>query len=701
MPTITALMIAMMLLAGSAVGPQQRQQDVDLQSAIRTETVDGDLSAAIKKYRAIVERYAQDRAIVATALVRMAECYQKLGDAEARRIYERVLRDYAEQQDAVVLARSRLVTTEPTVRDQAAVMRKAWTGYSGGTISPDGRFLTSAGNFNTVVLLHDLASGRDRPLTVAPDFSSGLQAAGTYTSAISRDGAHAVFNWCVPDTCELRTVSLRENGIPTPRRLFRNTDIDYIAPMDWSPDGKWIAVGIQRKDRTGQIGLVAVTDGTLRVLKSVDWRGPTRMFFSTDSRDVAFDLHVDDTTDQRDVFVLAVDGSRELAAVAHASNDVVMGWTPDGKYLLFASDRTGSMSLWSLAFTGGRPEGMPELVKANIGNVQSLGLTNRGALYMQVAASNQDIHLASIDFATGKQIGPIERPIQRFTGTNAQPTWSRDGKSLAYVSSRARGTFVIGRQSVQTGEISEVELRPGLRYVHGLSWAPDGQWFAVWAGDLKGRNGIFRIDAESGEVTPLPIQIPENDRLTYEGFFWSPDGGRLYYHRASGSTHEYDLASGRDRVITTEKTGPISLSPDGRWIAAYKDLRKNTTREATAPQSWGFVVISVQDSTTRELLRLSSGHWVNNTSMPWTPDSRAVLVRKMTHPRGETSELWHVPIDGAPARKLDFDANQVTPYASGKMRMHPNGRQLAFVSGQSVQEVWALENFLPARSATK
>src|SRR5262249_44763805 len=44
------------------------------------------------------------------------------------------------------------------------------------------------------------------------------------------------------------------------------------------------------KDGTGQIGVIAVGDGALRMLKSVDWRGPERIFFSRDSRYIGYDL---------------------------------------------------------------------------------------------------------------------------------------------------------------------------------------------------------------------------------------------------------------------------------------------------------------------------------------------------------------------------------------------------------------------------
>jgi hypothetical protein len=74
--------------------------------------------------------------------------------------------------------------------------------------------------------------------------------------------------------------------------------------------------------------------------------------------------------------------------------------------------------------------------------------------------------------------------------------------------------------------------------------------------------------------------------------------------------------------------------------------------------------------------------------MPWTPDGRAVLVRKMLAAGGETSELWLVPIAGESPRKLDFDANRVVPCAPGKIRLHPDGLQIAFVAGEYRNEVW-------------
>ena len=45
-----------------------------------------------------------------------------------------------------------------------------------------------------------------------------------------------------------------------------------MGPHDWSPDGSFVAVSLERADSTMQIGVVSVVDGSLRVLKSTGWR---------------------------------------------------------------------------------------------------------------------------------------------------------------------------------------------------------------------------------------------------------------------------------------------------------------------------------------------------------------------------------------------------------------------------------------------
>ena len=59
-----------------------------------------------------------------------------------------------------------------------------------------------------------------------------------------------------------------------------------------------------------------------------------------------------------------------------------------------------------------------------------------------------------------------------------------------------------------------------------------------------------------------------------------------------------------------------------------------------------------------------------------------------------TRELWLVPINGDKARKLDIDISDWN-LGGREIRLHPNGREIAFFAGNQSEEIWSLENFLP------
>jgi Tol biopolymer transport system component len=87
---------------------------------------------------------------------------------------------------------------------------------------------------------------------------------------------------------------------------------------------------------------------------------------SPDGKYIGYDLPVSDTRAQRDVFIISVDGAREVNAVSGPSNDLMMCWSADGKWLLFASDRTGSTGLWGLGIADGKPNGAPQLLRSDL-----------------------------------------------------------------------------------------------------------------------------------------------------------------------------------------------------------------------------------------------------------------------------------------------------------------------------------------------
>src|SRR5262249_58685492 len=65
-----------------------------------------------------------------------------------------------------------------------------------------------------------------------------------------------------------------------------------------------------------------------------------------------------------DVYVLSAAGGDPARLTFHPSLDRVRGWSPDGKRVIFASNRTSAphnsyFSLWSVPVDGGFPEPLP------------------------------------------------------------------------------------------------------------------------------------------------------------------------------------------------------------------------------------------------------------------------------------------------------------------------------------------------------
>jgi Tol biopolymer transport system component len=689
------------IVAATLMFGADKAQDAErlLKAAINTELVDGNLKAAIEQYRKVAQSGV--RPVAAQALIRMAECYQKLGDAESRRIYEQVVKDYADQKDAVAIARVKLGAG---ASDSRVVARQMWTGPKVdvyGTVSADGRLLSFTDWDTGDLAIHDFTTGQDRHLTNKGTWNESGEFA--LISAISRDGRQVAYEWTLVSPAyskdlftELRLIDLNSGK---PRVLVASRPGVEILPRDWSPDGKWIAAGIYlAKENTQQIGLVSTADGTLRVLKSSGGQG--RLAFSPDGKYLACDLGEDE---QREIHLFAVDGTSEASLSDKPANDRVLGWSPDGRQLLFASDRTGLSGIWAIAVTDGKPQGAPQLIKPNV-NPNAVGIMTRsGALYYGVTASGRDVYVASVNFETGKMISPPAPVPQPYLGLNDSPQWSRDGKYLAYLAqreanSRAERRNILAIRSADTGKVRE--LKPDLKLLNSNSnftqplWSPDSASLLVNGIDMQGRGGIYRIDARNGNASPVVLDDPGTQKVF--ALAWSRDGRTLYLNRASAKSSVQalvarDLQSGQEREILRREGPPdyatlgwVALSPDGRLLAI--------TAFDKSTQSGSLLVIPAEGGQPRELLRTPAsgpeqlGAWVE-----WSPDGKYVIFRKGS----PTRENFRIPVEGGTPLKYAGD------WMVGPSTTNPDGRQVAFAMGQHKIEIWAMENFLPALTGKK
>jgi Tol biopolymer transport system component/DNA-binding winged helix-turn-helix (wHTH) protein len=599
--------------------------------------------------------------------------------------------------------------TERPTTALALVLPNPANDASEGRISGDGRYLSFVDWETYDLWIHDFSMGTDRNLTNQKAGEKHTEYAEE--SAISRDGQRIAFTWgnaeASPSRTELRLGNLA--GEFAPRTLYRNPEAHWISVFDWSPDDKLLAVEVERRDRTYQIGLLSVSDGSLRVLKSIDeWQGAGRMFFSPDGKYLGYDVPHDNRGLQRDVFVISVDGATENHAVANPVNDIdiMMGWSPDGKWLLFASERTEPASLWGMPFADGKTNGSPRLLQPDLParlytQLDAAGVTRSGALYYSVESNStlrSKVLTVSFDFSAGRFVSaPVEIPRGYHEGNGAQ-AWLPDGAHLSYKVNRGSGLgFGLVIRSMDTGEVREIQ--PKMNSFDDGKWSPDGRWFLTRGQDLKGRWGIFQIDGQTGDALPLVM----DDAGEMNMFpIWAPDGKSFYFPREYPATHDRaaiqrDLISGRERVLIRGRyvRGGSGVSPDGRFTIA-SDID-------SATNSRTLLLISLPDLQRRELMRMPSNAPPDQlpffSQASWAPDSQSFLVwRKREDPTG--SELWQVFLDGRQPRRIEAPAVAIAsnlPFA-----VSPDGKRLAFRYTEKAQtqngRVFELSHFLPERA---
>jgi Tol biopolymer transport system component len=221
--------------------------------------------------------------------------------------------------------------------------------------------------------------------------------------------------------------------------------------------------------------------------------------------------------------------------------------------------------------------------------------------------------------------------LRRITSGRAwerYPTWSPDGKWIAYISDRSRP----GNE----GSYEIYVMRPngtGLRRLtrdrwidDQLAWSPDGRQLAFSSSRASGRFGISVMNVNGTGFR----------RLTRDGEglpAWSPDGTTIAYERfnaglGTSGTHEIWL-----------------MNPDG-----------TNKRQLTFPP------------------QPSDGTATGDDSMPeWSPSGDELAFAR--HYRGR-SDIYVVRSDGSGLRRLTRHAGQHSWPA-----WSPDGKRIAFVSG--------------------
>ena len=343
--------------------------------------------------------------------------------------------------------------------------------------------------------------------------------------------------------------------------------------------------------------------------------------FSPDGKTIAFTGEYDGNTD---VFVVDVEGGDPKRLTWHPGDDVVIGWTNDGRQVAFSSGRKNGPyldpdQLWLVSAHGGNPTPFV-LPRAANGKFSPDG---QQFVYEQIAPWETEFRNYR-----GGQNGPLRIFDLKTYGTTKLP-WeeSRDidpvwmGNTIYFLSDR-NFTMNIWSYDLATKSLKQVTffkefdskslegdlsnlifenggylytLSPGSsqpqkltievkgdfpwtrphwssidKYIESACLSPNGKRIAV-----SGRGEIFTIPAKKGDARNISGSPGVADR----GVAWSPDGQHISWF--SDESGEYQLVIA-DQFGMNKKVIPIEnptffykprWSPDSKYISFYNENR--------------------------------------------------------------------------------------------------------------------------------
>lgn len=559
------------------------------------------------------------------------------------------------------------------------VTRRVWSGPEWvdvlGSPSPDGRYISFTNWQTGDIAVRDVVEGQSRPVTSKGSWEQSDEHGEM--PVFSPDGLRLAYAWFKDNSYELRVIESDGKG---ERTLLRNPAAGaFIWPHAWTPDDKWIAAVVTSADGNALVSLISAEDGTVRMLKSLGWRHPLGMDVSSDGRYLAYDAPSDVKSPSRDIHILALNGSRESRVTSTPDDERLIGWSPDGESLFVLSIEAGSENIVRIPVRDGKRSGGPVLVRANVWNAWPMGFS-RNALFYGVFTSEPKVYTATLDLANGQvvtqpvAVGRVARERGR------APTWSPDGAYLAYaVGPPGPNVRSIVIRSMQTGESRELITR--INYISQLSWAPDGRSLYA-SGWTRGRRGVFRIDLQTVEARPVTFRGGGSAHVL------SPDGKSLFFVGASPEVGEADygifardLESGDERLIAALKPqdNHLAISPDGNRLAFTIERHQNTPA--------ALAVLPISGGEPRVVYRPTTPGGFRAGGTQWTPDARHLLFVRGS-PADSTHTLFGIPVAGGEPRPLL--AIQETLWS---VRLHPDGRRIAFNAGTDKAEVWVMEKF--------
>ncbi len=418
---------------------------------------------------------------------------------------------------------------------------------------------------------------------------------------------------------------------------------------EWSPDGKMIVYATEEvkfpygRTTKSQLWTVSVQDGAASLLDSGDCVQPQ---WSPHGKRIVY-WGLPTGSGWRDLWSIDPEGKNRVRITNDAAIDWNPVWSPDGRYVYFLSDRSGSMNVWRVPIDeqSGDTKGGLEQVTVPASNCAWLTLSHDGKkiIYSSLETRANIIRIG-FDPVNERFVGPATQ----ITSGSKTYNWldiSPDGKRIATASSGIQeDIYVMNSDGTNIRRLTND--RPKDR---GVRWSKDGNAIYSYS-DRSGKYELWRINLDGSGLEQM---THGDDNINNPHIF--PNGINIMGGSMS-ATWVFDITKPMEQRLvraipnipgTNSRLGVTDIAPDNQLLIGQKVFPDGSAN--------GVYTYSLTDNEIKKVIDYGSFPlWIDGTNkVMFFYKGRILLLNRKTNAVKELDDAMNVGVESSHALSSD------------------------------------------------